>query len=301
MNKRKLLTALLLILLVTISYKYMELRDISESSKPEQPIENSASEIELTGDGEYQTWIKLTVSESKRLIAKGLLKYPPIVEKLKAGTVIITKGTTNTYVAEEFTNRSFGSGPFVLGHILPVKGTIKLDRSTSLNEVIFKNGEEIDQSYTDLLETLQKGDIVLKGANIINYRDREAGLLIGHPTGGTAGNIIPAVAKSGAKIIIPVGLEKESSLNISMLSKITKQNSTDLNKKTPEVWKLEGELFTEIEAIKQFANVSVIPIGSGGIGGAEGATSLLIRGDKIDVEKILELINSIQGEKPFIK
>ena len=45
----------------------------------------------------------LTVAESKRLIAKAVAQMPIVKNALANGMVIIIKGTTNRYVAEEIT------------------------------------------------------------------------------------------------------------------------------------------------------------------------------------------------------
>jgi hypothetical protein len=37
----------------------------------------------------------------------------------------------------------------------------------------------------DVIDNLQKGDIIIKGANCIDINRKRAGILIGHPKGGT--------------------------------------------------------------------------------------------------------------------
>lgn len=249
----------------------------------------------------HQAWVSLTVSESKRLIAKGLKEYPPVRDRLNNGYIVVTKGTTNSYFIEELTSETLASGEYVLGHILPEKGNVKLDRSNIRQEMVFKNGEAQDIPFAEALDVMNDGDIVLKGANIINYQKGQAGVLIGSPTGGTTGVIIPKIEERNLRLIIPVGLEKESTQDINMLDNYSKIPHTDMGRKMPNVWSINGELFTELEAIKQFADVEVLHIASGGIGGAEGAVTIAIRGEQMEVKKALELIHSIQGEPPYLK
>ena len=45
--------------------------------------------------------VVLTSSESKRLIGKAVASMEVVKETLKSGLIIIIKGTTNSYVAEE--------------------------------------------------------------------------------------------------------------------------------------------------------------------------------------------------------
>ena len=59
-----------------------------------------------------QAHISLTVSESKRLIAQAIAQMPILKKALKDGMVIITKGTTNTYIAEEILGKSIESSRF---------------------------------------------------------------------------------------------------------------------------------------------------------------------------------------------
>lgn len=248
----------------------------------------------------HQARVWLTVAEGKRLIAKGLAIYPPVVEKMHNGSVVVTKGTTNTYVAEELLQDTLSNGEFVYGHILPANGVKKLDRSQNRNELVFVDGQVVDKPYVDMLGKMKSGDIVIKGANMVNHAKQQAGVLIGHPTGGTIGNVDPFLKSNKLRLIIPVGLEKETSQDIDFISQFSKLSQEEVNKKTPYLWSMKGEIFTEIEAIKQFADVEVFQIGAGGIGGAEGAVTLCIRGDKDEVEKALGIVESIQGEEPFL-
>ncbi len=249
----------------------------------------------------HQAWVSLTVSESKRLIARGLKKYPPVNQRLSTGQLIITKGTTNAYFVEEIINDTLAPGEFVLGHILPENSDIRLDRSKTRQEIVLKNGVIQDIPYAEALDGMCEGDIVLKGANIINYHKGQAGVLIGSPTGGTTGVIMPKIKKRNLRLIIPVGLEKESSQDINMLGQYSKIPHEESGRKMPYIWSIEGELFTELEAIKQFADVDVLHLASGGIGGAEGAVTICIRGNQKEVQKALELIHSIQGEPEYVK
>ena len=72
--------------------------------------------------------INLTVSESKRLIAKGISELPIVKEKLQKGIIIVTKGTTNTYIAEELIGLSIEHGSFLTGHFVP-EGQVQLNKN----------------------------------------------------------------------------------------------------------------------------------------------------------------------------
>jgi hypothetical protein len=71
---------------------------------PQICAEEAAGEEQLV-----QAEVVLTVAEGKRLIAKAVAQMPILRRAMEEGTVIIAKGTTNTYVAEEIQ----GEPPFL--------------------------------------------------------------------------------------------------------------------------------------------------------------------------------------------
>lgn len=132
------------------------------------------SEVNIT-DCTHKSWVSLTVAESKRLIALGLTQYAPVKERMANGTIIIAKGTTNSYVAQELLGENLPNGSFVSGHILPSSGDVKLDRSVVRREIVLVDGEDVDAKYTVAIQSMKAGDIVMKGANIINYAKGKLG------------------------------------------------------------------------------------------------------------------------------
>ena len=249
----------------------------------------------------YKQWFTLTVAESKRLIAQGLKRYAPVAKKLKDGTVVITKGTTGKYIAEEFLGIAIANGDYVYGHLLPAQKGIKLDKQQSISEVVLKQGKMLIDAYPDVLNDMLEGDIIFKGANLINYKRQQAGVMIIHPQGGTSGLIIPAIEKYKLHLIIPVGLEKDCSEDIDALSAQSKKLAKEADGATPWLWSIKGELFTEIEALKQWADVEIELLGKGGIGGAEGAVTFCVSGEKDEVTKAINVVKTIQGEDSYVK
>ena len=247
---------------------------------------------------EFKAWVTLTPAESKRLIAIGLHNYRPVANNLLNGDIIITKGTTNHYIAETFVNRKMTHGLFTNGRITPKGSKYAITDDVQISEFYFHNGEIKNLPLDSALKIMQPNTIIFKGANIINYATKKAAVFIGSSEGGTSGMILPYVNNGKAKLIIPVGLEKNSSIDIDATVAIMQDNS---NTGIPRLFSLPGELFTEIEAIKTFANVEVLQIGAGGVGGAEGSVTLLIYGTEAQVDKAVITIETIQGEKPFFE
>jgi len=249
----------------------------------------------------FQAQAVLTVSESKRLIAKGIAQSSFVKNALEEGMVIITKGTTTTYVAEEILNISITPGAFLLGRTQPAKEDERLEAERTIDEIIMVKGERRkDISFADAVKDLKPGDVVIKGANALDYKNKMAAGLIGAPNSGTTGTIIPYITASKASLIIPVGLEKEIGSDLISVVKQMQEPLESLNN-VYSMFLYTGEIITEIEALEILSGVSVTHIASGGINGAEGAVRILIRGQKENVKNALDIIEDIQGEPPFVR
>lgn len=259
-------------------------------------------EIPTADQGEIvQARAVLTVSESKRLIARAVARMPIVKAALKSGIVIITKGTTNTYVAEEILGRKIEHGALVSGRVYPAKGGKRLKKVERMREIVLIDGKLVDTlSLADAVKKLKQGDVVIKGANVLDYESKTAGVLIGAPNSGTTGTFMPYVIARKAHLIIPVGLEKQAAGKVVDIANKLREPITSLNN-TPSMSLLTGHIVTEIEALKILADVSAFQAAAGGIGGAEGSVWLVFRGNRENVEKALSLVNAVQGEPPFVE
>jgi hypothetical protein len=57
-----------------------------------------------------------------------------------------------------------------------------------------------------------------------------------------------------------------------------------------------------MQAFRILAGVDATPIGAGGVGGAEGAVTLVINGPEPQVKKSLDIAKSVKGtEEPIVK
>lgn len=268
------------------------------TQKVEKEVVKTTPEVMASTDDVF-AGVNLTVSEGKRLIAKGIMAIHSVKEKLEKGMIIVTKGTTNTYIAEELLNKSIEHGSFVIGHFAPEgQSPVNADKR-HMQEVVIKDGKVLDVTYEEALKMLEPGDIVMKGGNLLNYSMKQAAVCIGAPNGGTTYKLLPYVGEGKAELIIPIGLEKETTANLEILENTLNAGNERLNS-VPRLYMFRtGTVFTEIEAILQFADVKVFPYGVGGISGREGGVSLVISGSETEVNKVLELVKTIQGERPF--
>lgn len=249
---------------------------------------------------EYMTTARLTVSESKRLIAKGIAANKDVKDRLENGIVIITLGTTNTYLAEELAGLSAPRGSFVTGRIFPSSKEDFARGMKRQSEIVLMKGKPADISYADALARMNAKDIVFKGANMVNYAKRQTAVCVGAPDGGTVAKLRKYTDEGKGRWIVPVGLEKETTQDLFEIQKIT-NGDIQRGKGTVRLNVTQGNIYTEIEAMKEFADVDVHVTAKGGVDGAEGGVSLLICGTKAEVEKAENIVKQLQGEPAFIE
>jgi len=245
--------------------------------------------------------INLTVAEGKRLIAEGIANDAAVKARLASGMVIVTTGTTNTYIAEKLAGLSAPRGSLLTGHILP-EGAPRINVERIAN-IILVNGVPAPMPFEEALKKMAPGDIIFKGANLLNYRDSRAAVNIGAPDGGTTARLRPVTGEGKASLVVPVGLEKDCSWNLDALEAACDLKNTRHTRKNsvPQLWvHKNARIFTEIEALRALAGVDAFPIASGGIAGREGGITLVVAGAAAQVEKALAAAAAVRGEKPFI-
>jgi len=241
----------------------------------------------------------LTVSEGKRLIAKAVAALPAVQQAMQSGIVVVTKGTTNAYVAEELLGEKIAKGAYVLGRTLPAKSDTAGVFSGSIPEVIFIKGQQTQLTLQDVVLQMKCGDVLIKGANALNYDQGLVGLLVGHPEGGTLGTIIGSAYGKGLHLICPVGLEKEIAEDIQALAELINQDPETSRQGMPSLWPVQAEIVTELDALELLTDVEAHQIGAGGVCGAEGGNWLAVWGDEEQIEATRTLIESLQGEPAF--
>ncbi|MDQ1256472.1 MAG: hypothetical protein QG656_1068 [Candidatus Hydrogenedentes bacterium] len=253
---------------------------------------------------EVQAQVVLTVSEGKRLIAKAVAQMPVVKKALQDGTVVVARGTTNTYVAEELTGQKIVHGAYVIGWTGPARGGKPLGTAERVDDIVLVKGAvQPGMSMDDALKDLKAGDVVIKGANALDREHKMAGVLIGGGPGssaGTSGKVVPAVVARKAHLVIPIGLEKQVDGDVADIALKMREPLESLNS-IPSMFLLTGDIVTEIEAIELLTGASVFQAAAGGVGGAEGSVRLVCRGTREQVEKALALAESIQGEPPFVE
>lgn len=248
----------------------------------------------------------LTPAAGKRLIGKALAAHPVVSSVLKAGTLVIVAGTTNSYVAEEvlasigqekeFSGRRFFRG-VTLPRFRPTTNAGRLpDESKFPGDVIIKNGIwQKGRTIYDVADDLKKGDLILKGANALDLFHKRAAILIGDPKAGSAGVALQAVSGRRVQLIIPVGLEKRIDGDLDKIAqKINAPSATG-----PRFLPVPGQVFTEIEAIKLLTGAEAEIVAGGGVCGAEGSVWLVISGTEKQMKDADSIIEMIISEPSF--
>jgi len=247
----------------------------------------------------------LTPSAGKRLIGKALAAHPAVGKALLSGTLVIVAGTTNGYAAEEILKGQgqadgFCRGSFFRGIVLPPgrttdEGRLPDDSGFPGDVVIVKGHWRRGLTIFDVAAGLKEGDVILKGANALDYPGRQAAVLIGHPQGGTAIAAVEAAVGRRARLILPVGLEKRISGGLMQLSALLNGPQSS----GPRLLPLPGETFTEIDAIRLLSGAEAEMVAAGGVRGAEGAVRLALWGGEDEMAKAEQLMKEVAGEKPF--
>lgn len=243
--------------------------------------------------------IALTVAQSKRLIALAVPRMDVVRRAYSEGMIIVCRGTTCGYVAEELGRRRMRKASYVLGRVLPRGEEPEAGLfDAALPEVVVRRGERVEGvTFAQALADLGRGDVVIKGANALDYRAGLAANLVGHPEGGTLGSILGPVHGRGAHLVIPVGLEKLVSGDL--LAAAARADEVRDDTTLPRYWVMTGHIVTEIEAFSLLCGVEAVHLASGGICGAEGAVWLRVFGTGEQVAAAVGLAEELQAEPSF--
>ena len=240
--------------------------------------------------------ITLTVSESKRLIAKAVKEHSLVKEALEKGVVAIGFGSTNAYVVEEILGRDIEKERYVAG-LVDEHGTCVVPSEERIKAVALEKGEVIEEALDSVVKRMKNTDVFIKGANALD-KEGIAGVMMASLTGGTIANVLGIIKARGVKLLIPVGLEKLIPNSIEDVSKIAGIYEMDHSSGIPVgVMPMSGDVITEIEAFELLAGVRVYVIGSGSIGEQSSVITMILEGGNGEVKKAVQIMEAVKGEK----
>lgn len=245
--------------------------------------------------------ITLTPSESKRLIAKGVTNMEEVQRALKHGSIIITLGTTNAYVAEEILNalssseRGIDRQRYAAG-VITSEGACIVPKADREKEVLITDGKISDEDIEQAIEELSPEDVFIKGANALDAT-KTAGIFMAHAAGGTIGAAVGIVMARGVNFIIPVGIEKTITYSITEAAKRVGQGRFYKSVGKPVgLMPVHGTVITEVEALKILGADTAFPIGAGGVDGGEGSVVICAEGSTAKMDELMALITQIKVE-----
>lgn len=248
----------------------------------------------------------LTPSAGKRLIAKAVTKSLLESNTIKSGVIVLIAGTTNGYIAEELLNslnqgNGFSRNNFFRGISTPP--SIKTSEQGRMPDNFKFNGDVIIDNgiwqkgltIFDYVDKLKMGDIIVKGANCVDCKRKNVGILIGHPKGGTIMAVLQAVIGRRVSVMFPVGLEKRVTDDINLIAAtLNSPDSIGLR-----LMPVQGDIVTELEAIELLCGTKATLVAAGGVYGAEGAVWINISGSGGAIAETEKLIDSIASEPLF--
>jgi len=249
----------------------------------------------------------ITPAAGKRLIAKSMLFIPAIKKALENKTIVIIAGTTNGYVAEELLGdinqaAQFSRKRFFRGVTMPSRYPVTdMGRLSSEDQfpsdVVIINGKwEKGLTIFDVVDSLKKGDIIIKGANALDIENKQAGIFIGHPKAGTINAVMQAVLGRRVELYLPIGLEKRIIGNINTIAqKLNSPNTSGLR-----MFPVTGNIITELDAINIITKTNAELVAAGGVCGAEGSCWIAASGNEQQIGQVKSLIQSICEEPNFL-
>lgn len=244
--------------------------------------------------------VTLNVSESRRLIAKGLVKTQVFLDAVKKHKIVLANGITNAFIYEEITGKKLEDKSVFTAGIVTNGVACITDGEYRKDPLVIINGEESDLNWLEVVKTFGKDDLFIKGANGFDLSGR-AGIMVAGTGGGTIGKSYGYLVAAGSTLVIPVGMEKlvPSLDDVSFYTGIDKIDYS-IGKKSGVFVVPDANIFTEVEALETLFNVEASVIAAGGINESLGSTTFIIRGTDEEVKECLDFLKILKKEKPIV-
>ncbi len=253
--------------------------------------------------GDMSILVTLTAAESKRLIGKAMAVHPLIKRAMEKGRILVSNGTTTGYFVEELLGEKMDIVRFACGVV--TGGVQCMSPDDRIRSICIDNGKKLDNDeslgvYEELqawIDGMGPGDVYVKGANAIDA-EGNAGWLLANPKGGNILAALPAITARGVRFLIPTGLEKlvasvpEAGRHMRGIGEYDYTFGLGCGYVTVT----NGIIIHEITALEMLTGAKAFHVASGGVGGSEGAVTLVIEGSAEQLEKTADLLKSIKGE-----
>lgn len=263
--------------------------------------------------------VSLTPVESKKLVGIAVSNMAQVKRANETGKVVLHPSSSTLFVAQQLLSERPQTNFWVCGAIVPKGACVEIGTCVGEHAIASKNPEDSATTgnpgafkfswiisrgklrtgvrLSELLEDMGPEDVYIKGVNALDPTGK-VGVLIGNLVeGGTIARVISAAKRKGFTIIYPVALEKLIPGPIEDAVKEAKKNEYkySMGIACGLFPCREGIVVTEIEAIKHLTGSHATPIASGGIGGAEGAVTLVINGSEKEVRQAIDYVEQVKG------
>ncbi len=258
----------------------------------------------------------LIPTESKKLISKAIVQLDAVKRAQAGGTIVLHPSSDTYFVAEELLGKKPWCDAWMGGAIVPKALCTEIghrlasyyrpkapgEKSTPddfrHNWVIKDGVMTAGERLGTILESLGPDDVYIKGANAIDPQGN-VGVLIANPVhGGPIARVMIASKKRGFKVVLAVGLEK-------LIPTPIREAAVEAKRKLYEygmglacgLFPAQGITVTEVKAIEILSGAKAIPIAAGGLGGAEGSTVLVLKGERDQVQTAIKYVEASKGAK----
>lgn len=247
--------------------------------------------------------VTLTSSESRRLIAKGVIEMEAVKAAWESAYLLLADGVTNAFIAQELLNdKSIPPERCSIG--LSTDGLLCVTppaNRQSYPSVYYKGEAVRGRSFAEALSDYHPDTVIIKGANAIDP-DGFVGIITTGFDGGTIPRIIGPASSKGLTIITPVGLEKLVPSVPKAAKALGGARHIDISMGADGgmYCLCNTEVVTEIEAIKILFNADATLVCCGGVGGNQGSVTLAVDGEKENIEAFVAFLeDQVKGEPPI--
>jgi hypothetical protein len=242
--------------------------------------------------------VVFTPSESRRLIAKGILALPEVKAVYREGLLAVCRGTTTAFVVEEILGITLSKANCTAGIVTDGRLASTLP-AEGVGPWVFRNGTLSEESLEEAIGEFNATDVAIKGVNAVDPMGN-VGILAGNWTGGTIGSLWPTLTARGAHLIVSVGMEKL----VPSVAEAARRCGQKLFKyvlgaQVALMPVMNCLVVTEIQALEMLTGVTATHVASGGVGGSEGSVVISLEGSDATVSKAFELSKSVKGEPPI--
>lgn len=251
----------------------------------------------MRGDGNAtRALVVLPPGAARRLIARGVARLPEVARAREGGLIVVTLGTTNAYVAEELLGRPIERERFCAGYIGETLTWLPAERQT--RPLVLRKGDPVALSLDEVLAELRAGDVVIKGANVLDPSG-VCGVFMASPLGGTVGKLAAAALARGVETVIPVSCAKSIHGFVAELTpELGIGRVAHATGGPVGLFPLVGKVVTELEAIALLYGVRAHHVATGGVGPGAGSVTLLLVGEEQGVGRAFGELASLARTEP---